>query len=120
MEPMTIISTAISLLAPFLEKSGEKFAEKIGEDVWLWIKNAFSKQEKQHKLPKLNDIDLQEKLEKILLERITIDEKFKKEFEQEIEKTQKAIKSNYQQYVSNEEAVQKQIIIQENHGNIQM
>ena len=38
MEPITIITTALALATPYLAKTGEKVAEKIGEDVWNMLK----------------------------------------------------------------------------------
>ena len=52
--------------------------------------------------------------------RIYSDENFKNEFEFEIEKMQEKINARNQQNIENIGNIEKQIIIQENHGNIQM
>lgn len=120
MEPITIITTAMALLSPFLVKSGEKFAEGIGESLWTWIKTTFSNQGDEHQLPKLDDQNLQEKLKEVIQHKINSDERFKKEFEIEIKRMQENVKAKKQLNIENKGNIEKQIIIQENHGNIQM
>lgn len=120
MEPVTIITTAMTLLNPYLVKSGEKFAEGIGESLWTWIKTFFSKQGNRHQLPELDDKCFQEKLKRLFQDKINSDKDFKNEFEIEIEKIQEKIKAKNQQNIENKGNIEKQIIIQENHGNIQM
>lgn len=118
MEPITIITTAMEILTPFFMKTGEKFGENIGESLWTWIKRAFAKNEDKQQLPKLSDLDFQEKLKALLVEKINLDKKFKKELQHEVENAQKDIKANYQQNIENKGDIEKQIIIQENNGNI--
>ena len=120
MEPITIITSAMTLLSPFLVKSGEKFAEGIGESLWTWIKTTFSYQGDEYQLPELDDKNLQEKLKEIIQHKMNSDERFKNEFEIEIKKMQEKIKAENQQKIENKGNIEKQIIIQENHGNIQM
>ncbi len=43
MDAVTLVTTAIALASPFLLKSGEAMAEKIGEDLWNVIKKPFVK-----------------------------------------------------------------------------
>ena len=120
MEPITIITTAMALLSPYFVKSGEKFAEGIGESLWTWIKTFFSKQGNESQLPNLDDKHFHENLKQLFQDKINSDENFKNEFEFEIEKMQEKINARNQQNRENIGNIEKQIIIQENHGNIQM
>ena len=111
----------MTLLTPFIMKTGETIAENAGETLWTWIKNAFSaEEEEQEQLPDFNDSNFQEKIEKILVDRIKIDEDFKKGFQVEVEKAEKNITESRQQNIKNIGNIEKQIIIQQNSGNIQM
>nr|WP_321375744.1 hypothetical protein [uncultured Bacteroides sp.] len=120
MEPITIITTAMGLLTPYLIKTGEKISEEVGESLWTWIRKRFSQQGNEHQLPELSDSDFQEKIKKLLLEKIDLDENFKRELEIEIEKKQRKLNYKNLQNIENKGHIGKQINIQENHGNIQM
>ena len=42
MDPVTLITSAMTLLTPYLVKSGEKLSEEIGASLWSWLKGKFS------------------------------------------------------------------------------
>lgn len=119
MDPITLATAAVAIAAPFLIKSGEKFAENIGEDLWKWIKNRFSKKEEEAICIDQQD-GLEERLAKILIEKINSDSNFREQLETVVDKAQNNLQNNSQQNINNHGDIEKQIIIQENKGNITM
>lgn len=120
MEPITLLTTAITLVTPYLVKTGEKFAESVGEDIWNWIKKPFSKEEEKAVFSDLQTETGIEKLKMVLLEKINADNNFKVELENAVVKAQKNLNAYYQQNIMNNGNIEKQINIQDNKGNIQM
>jgi len=120
MEPITLITTALTLATPYLIKSGEKLAEGIGEDVWAWIKKPFTTDDEKEIISNFQIDEDSEKLKAILLEKINQDIVFKQEFEKAVNIAQEASNEYYQQNIHNNGNIEKQINIQENSGNIQM
>lgn len=119
MEPITLITTALTLATPFLIKTGESFAEKVGEDIWQVIKNPFTR--KNIEIP--TDINLeQEKNELIYLIQSELAEnlQYKEELKVAIEKGEQQLNTYTQQNINNNAEIQKQINIQNNTGSIQM
>lgn len=117
MEPITLISTALTLATPYLIKTGESVAEKIGEDVWNLIKKTFSGEP-------IENLDFtieeeKENLTNLLLEELNKNKSFKFDLEKAVEKGQNDLKA-YQQNINNNGKIEKQINIQQNSGNIQM
>lgn len=117
MEP--IITTTIALLTPYLIKSGEKFAEEVGEDLWNWIKKPFTKEQESELLPEANTKDGIKKISIMLEERIKNDLLYKAELEKQVTGLLEKMNA-YQQNINNNGNIEKQINIQENNGNIQM
>ena len=120
MEPITLITTAIALATPYLLKTGEKIAEGIGEDIWKLIKKPFTKDKGSDFSIDINNPHEKEKLFGLLKDKLDNDIEFKKELETAIEKGQKELEVYYQQNISNNGQIEKQINIQSNTGNIQM
>ncbi|CAH0336813.1 hypothetical protein FVB9288_02535 [Flavobacterium sp. CECT 9288] len=120
MEPITLITTAISLATPYLLKTGESIAEGIGEDIWKLIKKPFTKDKETEFLIDVNIKEERDKLSNLLLEVISKDNIFKQELEKAVEKGQKNLNFYYQQNINNNGEIEKQINIQHNTGNIQM
>ena len=117
MEPL--ITTAVALLTPYIIKSGEKFAEGVGEDLWNWIKKPFTKEQENELLTEAKtDVDMT-KIATLLNEKVESDAIYKTELEKLVEAAQQKI-NNYQQNINNTGNIEKQINIQENKGNIQM
>lgn len=117
MEPITIISTAFAIVAPFLTKTGEKIAGKMGEDVWEWIKKPFSEEEKKELLSDLDKEENVDVLKAALIKKMEADPEFKNGFTEVVNAVQG---SPSQQNIKNEKDVGKQINITNNSGNIQM
>lgn len=115
MEPITIITTALTLASPYLVKTGEKVAEKIGEDVWNMLKKPFNKEEKKELFPESpNDAHL-EKIKQELLLKVQNNQSFKNELQQTITEAKTNLN---QQNINNQDKVEKQINIQTNTGDI--
>jgi|SRR5690606_9956865 len=115
MEPITIITTALALASPYLAKTGEKVAEKIGEDVWNMLKKPFKKDNKKELFPESPNETQLEKIKEELLLKVQSNESYKNELLQTI----KDAKTNLsQQNINNQGKVKKQINIQTNTGNI--
>lgn len=72
-----IVIAALTLAKPYLSKTGDKIAEKIGEDMWNLLKKPFSKKEKQ-KLFAEKPIQIEE-IKNELVKIIEKDQSFKAE-----------------------------------------
>ncbi len=119
MEPITLITAALTLASPYLVKAGEQIAESIGEDIWKLIKKPFSKNDESILNTNLQDETEKEQFKKALLEKINLDSDYKKELEEAVIKAQNDLNA-YQQNINNNGSIEKQINIQNNNGNIQM
>lgn len=115
MEPITIITTALALASPYLVKTGEKVAEKIGEDVWNMLMKPFTKEKKEELFSESPSKEQLEKLKGELLITIQNNESFKNELLETIIEA----KTNLNlQNINNQGKIEKQINIQTNSGNI--
>ena len=113
METITLVTTALTLAKPFLEKIGEGTSRKIGEDIWNLIKKPFSKKGKD--IDKLSEEELDIELTQILSE----DADFKKELEEFITEAQSKIDA-INQNIQNNGNIEKQVNIGSNVGNIRL
>ncbi|WP_294333735.1 hypothetical protein [uncultured Chryseobacterium sp.] len=113
MEITLLITTALTLAKPFLEKVGEGTSRKIGEDIWNLMKKPFSK--KGQDIDKLNENGIKSELTQILSE----DSKFKKELEDFITKAQSQL-STVNQNIQNNGTIEKQVNVGSNIGNISL
>lgn len=116
MEPLTLVTTALAIASPYLVKTGEKFAENIGEDVWNALKKPFQKSEKEELF---NDSPSDEQIEKIkraLLSKFESDQAIKNDIENVVTKAEKDLKN--QQTINNNGKIGKQLNINSNSGNI--
>lgn len=110
MDIAILAQTALTLAAPFLNKIGEGTSRKIGEDVWSLIKKPFNAQGKE--LAETTEhIVLKADLEQMLGN----DESFKKELEEFVTNAQS---SSVQQTIQNNAAIEKQVNITSNSGNL--
>jgi len=116
MEPVTLVTAALSIVGPYLVKSGEGFAEKVGGDTWSWLKSKLSDSEVAEVL-NTNTDDKLEVLKKSLEKNILDSEIFKSELE---DKVQIAAKMVNNQAIKNTGPIKKQINIQQNSGDIKM
>ena len=116
MEPMTLITAALSMLAPYLVKSGEKIAEEMGCSLWKWLKSKF---DGKANLPENPTEEDKTEIQKHLMAAVVTDAIFVKELE---EKINEIIKSKPvdggQMNVVNNGTVEKQINITTNSGPI--
>lgn len=117
MEPITLITAALTLASPFLVKTGEKIAGKVGEDIWELVKKPFSQEEKEKLFTNLDDPKKVELLKKALIEKVSVDDNYKSLLQKAVENSQG---NNSQQNIQNQGNVEKQINIQNSSGSIQM
>lgn len=120
MEIITLVTLAFNLAKPFLTKTGEKFSENIGEDIWKFIKKPFIKESEEKLIAELKSEDKQNEFKNELIEKINHDPNFETELRALVEDAQQKIANNYQQNINNNGSIEKQINIQHNSGNIQM
>ena len=119
MEPITLITTALTLATPFLLKTGESIAEKVGEDIWAVIKSPFTK--KNIEMPiNINSEEEKNELFNLIQTEIAENAHYKEELTLAIENGKQQLNSYSQQNINNNAEVQKQINIQSNTGSIQM
>lgn len=109
MDITLLAQTAIALAMPFLNKIGEGTSRKVGEDIWALIKKPF--QAKGMELNEANHEQSKTDIEQMLAE----DEIFKAELEDFINKHQT---SAMQQNIQNNAAIEKQVNITNNSGNL--
>lgn len=113
-----LISSAWTFLKPFLQKSGEKIAESIGEDMWKVLKKPFANREDNALINDFQKESEEERIKAVLIEKISNDESYKIEIENALSKAQKDKNAYQQQNINNNSQVEKQINIQNNTGNI--
>ncbi len=116
MDPITLSSAAISIITPFIVKTGEAIVQKTGEKLWKWLNIKFKKDEIKTKTGNMNtgDFDI---IKGVILDKINNDKEFKIALEKEIEKAKTSISK---MTVINKETVEKQININKNFGDITM
>lgn len=118
MDLPTLITSAFILVKPFLEKTQDGIARKIGEDVWNLIKKPFIKKGNDNieDLAKTDLDTVKIELQKYLLE----DEVFTKQLTDLVNQSNNLLSGNFQQNITSNDKVEKQINIQTNTGSIQM
>jgi len=118
MDIATLALTAYALAKPFLEKTGEGVARKIGEDIWGVIKKPFAQKE----LPDPEGFALtdQNSFTLSLESELTNNPDLASELTAMVQKAQIQLGGNLQQNINNYDKVEKQINIQQNTGNITM
>lgn len=119
MEPITLITTAVAMATPYLLKTGESFAEKVGEDIWNVIKSPFVKKNIDIAFD-FNSEEEKNKLIDLIKDEISQDIQYQNLLRIAIERGNEQLNSYSQQNVNNNAEVQKQINIQTNSGSIQM
>ncbi|RYD54395.1 MAG: hypothetical protein EOP56_19310 [Sphingobacteriales bacterium] len=117
MDITTLALTAYTLAQPFLTKTGEGIARKIGEDIWSIIKKPFVIKG----VSNVEDsaITNKEDFQAQLQQELTNNPEFAAELQKQVMQAQTTLSGNFQQNISSEN-VEKQINIQQNTGNIQM
>lgn len=117
MEPVSLIAAAVTIAMPYLVKSGETFAEKLGEGIWDLVKKPFSKDESAQLSidnPNDNQIAL---IKSLLLEKLQNDVSLKTELENAVVSAKSSMN---QQNIQNQSTVLKQVNIQTNTGDINL
>lgn len=118
MEPISLATAAIAIATPYLVKSGEVIAEKIGESIWNLIKKPFEKDETEITSIDITKTEDVEKLQKALLIKISENDNYKHELFEGVRKAEKELQNKQQ--INNYSEIEKQINIGHNTGNIQM
>jgi len=109
MEPLTLATTAITMAIPYLLKTGEAIAEKIGEDIWTLIKKPFGGSEAAVIQKDVSLSAEKDELIGILADKLNKDGEYKSELERLIDKIQKEQSLSGQQIVTNNGTVEKQV-----------
>lgn len=109
---------AYNLAKPFLEKTGEGVARKVGEDIWNLIKKPF--QDDGHSDIESLAITDETEFKTQLEQKLFSDENLKNELSTMVQKAEFELSGNFQQNINSYGDVEKQINIQTNSGNIQM
>lgn len=115
MDPITLITAAITLATPYLMKTGEKLAEKVGEEIWNLIKKPFANEKKAElftESPTEKQLDV---IKKELIDVLTKNPEYKTELLNAVTKAQTSLN---QQIINNNGNIEKQINIQNNSGDI--
>lgn len=118
MEIAELALNAYNLVRPFLEKSGDSVASKIGEDIWALMKKPFLKKGKQEVEnfaiiePEEFKAELQNELKSNpeLASQLTV----------KVKNAQTILNGNFNQTINSYDKVEKQINIQQNSGDITM
>jgi len=85
MDPITVITATISMLTPYLVKSGEKIAEEMGGSLWAWLK---SKIKDKSAIKENPDADDKNAIQMQLMTLISQNPSFVQELENMIKKIQ--------------------------------
>lgn len=118
MDPITLITAAISMLTPYLIKSGEKIAEEMGGSLWSWLKSKISDKATIKENP---DVDDKNAIQMQLMTLITQDSTFAQELEDMMRKIQKQNVENFGHIqVINNGNVDKQVNMTTNNGTINL
>ena len=116
MDPITLITSAMTILSPYLVKSGEKIAEEMGASLWSWLKGKLSNQQlpTSPSEPDKNAIQLQ------LMSEIARNAEFALSLEKKIQELKQKSFSQGIMNVENNGTVEKQINITNNSGSISL
>lgn len=117
METIALIESITPILLPFLAKSGEAIAKKVGEDLWGTIKSTFTPKEREEITDITDEQSLTLKIEELLITKMDSDPNFKTILMTELKKAQQNLS---QQNINNNAVIEKQINIQDNSGTINM
>lgn len=106
MDVLSLITTAMYFLKPFLKKSGEKVAEEVGSTLWGWLSDKFANKKE---LPdKCSDADVLE-IQTYLESELTNNPALVKALESKLQEIQSSPQG--QMIIENKGSVEKQINI---------
>lgn len=114
MDPFTLLTTAMTMLTPYIVKSGEKVAEEMGADLWSWLKSKFATNKQ---LPETVSEADQNTVQRQLMSAISSNAEFAKALEAKIAEIKSCCNQNAMK-VENNGTVEKQLNITNNSGNI--
>lgn len=112
---MTLLSTTMTVLTPYIATAGEEFSKQMGKDLWMWLKGKILT-----KLPSNPSIKDQEDIKKILEEELDNNRFFAKELLLKIDELQKANSGQGDQIVINNAEIGKQVNLKDNYGTIDL
>ncbi len=118
MELITLASSALGLAMPYLVKTGEAIAEKVGEDIWGLVKSLFSSEEQNTVQSQLLANQNNDDIVQLLIDRLNQNPELRTQLEDFVIKGQETLSNN--QTINNAGNVDRQINITQNSGNIQM
>lgn len=118
MELLTLASSAITMAIPYLIKSGEAIAEKVGEDIWDFVKSIFTSEEQDTIQTQISQRGNHDEVIQLLIERLNENSALIPQLENAVLNGQNQLSNN--QTIVNNGTVEKQINITQNSGNIQM
>lgn len=117
MEPLTLITSAMTMLTPYLIKSGEKIAEEMGASLWTWLQGKFSNKKLLPSSPSeadKNDIQLQ------IMSEVAQNAEFALALEKKIQEIKQETCFQGAMKVENNGTVENQINITNNSGSISL
>lgn len=118
MELITLATSAVGLVMPYLVKTGEAIAEKVGEDIWSLVKSIFTSEEQNTIQTELISNPNNDEIIQLLVEKLNENSELRNQIEDAIIKGQNTLSNT--QTINNSGTVEKQINIGQNSGNIQM
>lgn len=117
MEPITLITSAMTILTPYLIKSGEKIAEEMGASLWTWLKGKFSNNELLPTSPSESDKNA---IQLHIMSEVSQNKEFALALEKKIQEMKREFCNHGVMKVENNSTVEKQINITNNSGPISL
>jgi hypothetical protein len=118
MELITLATTALTLAAPFLKKTGEKFSEKIGEDLWDLIKKPFTSDTDKLLVAEATTQKQEEELKAEIVKKLSENPDYLFQLKTAVENAQQQMNGCFQQNITNQTTVEKQVNISNNSGDL--
>lgn len=115
MDPITLITTTMTVLTPYLVKSGEKVAEEMGASLWTWLKEKFSNNKQLPTAPSKSDKSI---IQLQLMSDIVQNKDFALALEKKIQEIKQELYNQGSMNVENNGTVEKQVNITNNSGSI--
>lgn len=117
MDPITLITTTMAVLTPYLVKSGEKIAEEMGASLWTWLKDKFSNNKQLPTAPSESDKSI---IQLQLMSDIAQNKEFALALEKKIQEIKQVLYNQGTMNVVNNGTVEKQVNITNNSGSISL
>lgn len=117
MDPITLITTTMTVLTPYLVKSGEKVAEEMGASLWTWLKERFSNNKQLPTSPSESDKNA---IQVQIMSEVSQNKEFVLALEKKIQEMKQESCNHGAMKVENNGTVEKQINITNNSGSISL